>query len=716
MTYNLKDFAQWVTWKAIDGKKSFATSDGKAAKSNDPSTWSSFDAIESLGNHCFVFSAEDPFFGIDLDDCIHDGKLSATAQKLVDMFDGKASIEVSQSGTGLHITGAGRKPSERSLYTIDSQRVEVYDSKRFWIVTWQPLDPSSENSIHDCQNELDAAIAWMESFDSKKQPQKKDPLKPALISSSTDLENRARAYLAKVPVPMRGERNNGIFKACGHLHSLRDEIGGKLSVDQVATLAQEWYGTSDPEVDFDYIHQRARTSEVCGTPRAPKVIETGYRPLEPFEFIEIDLSAEIDPAEFVESLVPDRGLIKEVYDFYQDQAISPSSIIGMATAVSFAEMLFGQRIQSQTALRTNDLNVILGPTGCGKEACEKTITRIMDAVDNPGMVMPAGVQSGNGLLGYMADNPVCIWVKDEFGVYLENVFGKRKQPMEAQVGRLLLELYNKAETRYSGNAHASGCKNAIDQPHLVLLGLSTQGTIFDSLSFKDVENGLINRIAFWVVTERPALKEFPKMARVPELLRARVKGWLEVKPMGRIDGSLNERPYPYVINMTEEAFARWNRHRMAIHERSSAEDDGRSSLWTRTAARTMKYALVHWASGYDQGKLNEFQQSIEAARIEIESVEWAIRLSNFLTRSACTLIENNTVNTHKGRGEVAILDFVSKAPGWVNLRTIMNRKHISKGDLVSAAVRLESEGKIKLEQKPYGKGGKEQIRVSKIDS
>jgi hypothetical protein len=186
--------------------------------------------------------------------------------------------------------------------------------------------------------------------------------------------------------------------------------------------------------------------------------------------------------------------------------------------------------------------------------------------------------------------------------------------------------------------------------------------------------------------------------------------------MGRIDGSLNERPDPYVINMTEEAFARWNRHRMAIHERSSAEDDGRSSLWTRTAARTMKYALVHWASGYDQGKLNEFQQSIEAARIEIESVEWAIRLSNFLTRSACTLIENNTVNTHKGRGEVAILDFVSKAPGWVNLRTIMNRKHISKGDLVSAAVRLESEGKIKLEQKPYGKGGKEQIRVSKIDS
>ena len=100
MTYNLKDFPQWVTWRAIDGKKSFSTCDGRAAKSNDPSTWSSFEAIQTNQNPCFVFSAEDPFFGIDLDDCIHDGKLSATAQKLVDMLDGKASIEVSQSGSG----------------------------------------------------------------------------------------------------------------------------------------------------------------------------------------------------------------------------------------------------------------------------------------------------------------------------------------------------------------------------------------------------------------------------------------------------------------------------------------------------------------------------------------------------------------------------------------------------------------------------------------
>ena len=134
----------------------------------------------------------------------------------------------------------------------------------------------------------------------------------------------------------------------------------------------------------------------------------------------------------------------------------------------------------------------------------------------------------------------------------------------------------------------------------------------------------------------------------------------------------------------------------------------------------MKYALVSWASRSDQGILNQFDdfdgsaERKEQRKIELEDVEWAIKLSNFLTRSACTLIENNTVNTHKGRGEVAILDFVSKAPGWVSLRSIQNRKHISKGDLVSAAAKLEADGKIEVERKPYGKTGKETIRFRRI--
>jgi hypothetical protein len=300
-------------------------------------------------------------------------------------------------------------------------------------------------------------------------------------------------------------------------------------------------------------------------------------------------------------------------------------------------------------------------------------------------------------------------VKDEFGVYLENVFGKRKQPMEAQVGRLLLELYNKADGRYSGNAHASGVRNAIEQPHLVLLGLSTQGTIFDSLSFKDVENGLMNRLAFWIVTERPELKDKLETAPVPQSIIDKVKGW-QAKPIFEVGGS---KPDPFVLRMDNEAEARWDAHRRAIHSRSAIEDDGRSSMWSRTAARSMKYAMLSRCSRESASIFNGFNTEGHATAIQIQDVDWAIRLSNYLTRQACGLIDINTINPHKNKAEMAIMDFVTKAGDWVNLRAIQHRRHISKGDLVSAAARLQEAGRILLESRPYGK--REQIKVRLAD-
>jgi len=62
---------------------------------------------------------------------------------------------------------------------------------------------------------------------------------------------------------------------------------------------------------------------------------------------------------------------------------------------------------------------------------------------------------------------------------------------------------------------------------------------------------------------------------------------------------------------------------------------------------------------------------------------------------------------------MAIMDFVTKAGDWVNLRAIQHKRSISKGDLVSAANRLQAEGKILIESRPYGK--REQIKVRKAD-
>ena len=82
----LRARCQWVLSKfeKVSGrltKVPYNARTGKKAKSNDPSTWSSFtEAVEGLkvfpefDNLGYIFNAQDPFTGIDLDDCIDAGQ------------------------------------------------------------------------------------------------------------------------------------------------------------------------------------------------------------------------------------------------------------------------------------------------------------------------------------------------------------------------------------------------------------------------------------------------------------------------------------------------------------------------------------------------------------------------------------------------------------------------------------------------------------------
>lgn len=704
MFFDLEKYDQWLLWDYEDGTKIPKQTNGRNAKSNDPSTWARYADVIGHEKIAFVISESDPFFGVDLDDSITDGVLTAEASEIVEQFRNKALIEISPSGTGLKITAVGKKPEgSRCVYWSGKQRVEIYDKSRFWTITKQPLYASDSQEIRDCQDELNWLVDRL-AGDEWQRKTTQPSCTNFSYSGDSEIERRAKKYLASVPTPRKGTINDTLFSVCGHLHAFRtvDHLG--LSPKQVFELVWAWCAGCDPGLTQDYLWERVESSARCGKSRDLKYPEIQYTPITKEDLVAIELGTEKDDEELVEEMVPSSGLIREIYDFYNEISISPSPVMGMATAMAAIETILGQRLQTETGLRTNDLNVVLGPTGCGKEACEKTIAKLFAAADCDSMIMPSGVQSGNGLLNFMSGQSVAIWVKDEFGVYLENVFGKRKNPMEAQVGRYLLELYNKADGRYSGNAHASGTKHAIEQPHLVLLGLSTQGTIFDSLSFRDVENGMMNRLSFWVVTQNPPAKRNIQITSPPERLVSTVRRWVEW-----VVQDSKGNPDPVIFKMTPEANERWYTHRQAIYDRKDYEETARASMWSRTAARSLKFALCKRASEIiGPEAISEFQRP----QIEYSDVEWGIRLSNWLTRSACDLIAANTSDTNKGKAEIAILDFVSKTEGWVNLRTIQRNRKIIKGDLVAAATRLASEKRIAFERSNYGK--RERLQVRKL--
>ena len=126
----LRDADRWVRHVS----KRPVMPDGSVASSTDPASWSSFG--EAMGGAAgdgvgFVLNG-DGVVCVDLDGCVEDGRPSAWAQRILDLFPG-AAVEVSLSGRGLHVWGVG--PNVSRIFELDGKRVEVYADKRYIAMT-----------------------------------------------------------------------------------------------------------------------------------------------------------------------------------------------------------------------------------------------------------------------------------------------------------------------------------------------------------------------------------------------------------------------------------------------------------------------------------------------------------------------------------------------------------------------------------------------------
>lgn len=146
---DLKQHKAWV-WAEIgaiqaNGKRSkkIYTCDGKVklAKSNDPTTWGTFDqacaaARRYGGLPTFALSSGDPYLCIDIDHCIDaQGVSDGTVQSYIDHFE--AYVEISASGNGVHIFFPGHKPSAKANYRLPPSDLtaEIYESERFIVIS-----------------------------------------------------------------------------------------------------------------------------------------------------------------------------------------------------------------------------------------------------------------------------------------------------------------------------------------------------------------------------------------------------------------------------------------------------------------------------------------------------------------------------------------------------------------------------------------------------
>lgn len=141
MPGELRAYSHFVVWRpiAIQGKMKKVPLNprtGETASTQDPTTWGSFaDALTALSRGAgkgigFVFANDDPFTGVDLDQCVDEntGLVAPWAQTIVAKLD--SYTEYSPSGTGLHIITQAHVPAGRR-----KDHIEIYSTGRYFTLT-----------------------------------------------------------------------------------------------------------------------------------------------------------------------------------------------------------------------------------------------------------------------------------------------------------------------------------------------------------------------------------------------------------------------------------------------------------------------------------------------------------------------------------------------------------------------------------------------------
>ena len=159
----LKREKRWCLYKIIqrDGKntKLPLMPNGKTAKSNDKTTWNSYeDCIAALNRNIgdgLGFMLGDGYIGIDIDkvsDDIMAYSMDYHAKSMIaDFLRGISTYaEISPSKTGLHFIGKGEVPGERKRY----KNLEIYDKDRFFTVTGNVLKDRNRNKVINIDSEL----------------------------------------------------------------------------------------------------------------------------------------------------------------------------------------------------------------------------------------------------------------------------------------------------------------------------------------------------------------------------------------------------------------------------------------------------------------------------------------------------------------------------------------------------------------------------------
>jgi hypothetical protein len=539
----LQKLNQWLVWRYEDIGAAKPTKvpyhpNGHNASVSDWTTWVSFEiacqayATGKWDGIGFVFTANDPYTFIDLDDTNGDQTTFDRQLKIYKEFNSYSEVSPSRKGLHIIIRGdipVGRKRSSIEIYSTGRyatftgnvyNNVPIREAQAFLTNLWEQLGNSIPQTFLYTgateAKELDETIIsrainavngdkflklhdgkWQDIYPSQSEA---DLAYIDIIAYYT--QNRLQitrifrnSALGKRPKANREDYLDWMInKSFDRMLPQIDFEGFKIEAEKVLEELKK-----GPVAQL--VEPAAHNRLVAGSrPAGTTTIEVSPSGKAPGFDPGIAGSNPATSANF--KLTPPPGLLGEIAQFIYQASPRPVPEIALAGAIGLMAGIAGRAYNvSNTGL--NQYVLLLAKTGTGKESINSGISRLIHSIKQQvptvtEFIGPSEIASGQALFKYMSKKSqsfVCIL--GEFGLRLMQMSNQQGNSAEVGLRRKLLSLYNESgftDVLYP-SVYSDSDKDlpSIQSPAFSICGESTPERFYGNLNEDMISEGLLPR-------------------------------------------------------------------------------------------------------------------------------------------------------------------------------------------------------------------------------
>ena len=288
--------------------------------------------------------------------------------------------------------------------------------------------------------------------------------------------------------------------------------------------------------------------------------------------------------------------------------------------------------------------------------------------------------SGQGLEDSLFIHSTMLYQIDEFDTLINSLHLAKDQKGENSINRLL-RLYSSVNGVYSmrklafkhnewndlNRIRQMEEKRNINNPHLVIFGTAIPKFFYQSLTPRMLNNGLLARCLV-VHAGRRGPGHKPKNDQIPISVINAVNMIKKYSGYGNLD-TLN--PQLVVIKATDEAdrkLQQISEFYDSIYDRFETLDQTIAmTIWARVFEKVCKLALIYAIS-----------MNPEQPVIQLESVEWANKFVDFLTRQMLYLVNTYSYENEFDEKCKKIMRYLRECGGRCPHSALLKRSHESK--------------------------------------